>query len=191
MAKLEIKTFPDPVLKKKALPVEKVTAEYKKLAKDMLETMYDAPGIGLAAPQVGVSIRMVVIDTRPYDDNDKVDTERMTELEQKVKFPVILFNPVITKKDGKTTYEEGCLSVPGFVEEVQRAKDIEVVGLDENGEKITIHTDGLLAICVQHELDHLDGKLFIDRLSPLKSGMIKDKIRKHGYPDKTESDNRL
>lgn len=191
MAKLEIKTFPDPVLKKKALPVEKVTAEYKKLAKDMLETMYDAPGIGLAAPQVGVSIRMVVIDTRPYDDNDKVDTERMTELERKVKFPVILFNPVITKKDGKTTYEEGCLSVPGFVEEVQRAKDIEVEGLDENGEKIIIHTDGLLAICVQHELDHLDGKLFIDRLSPLKSGMIKDKIRKHGYPDKTESDNRL
>lgn len=186
MAKLEILTFPNPILKKKSLPVKEVTAEYKKLVKDMLETMYDAPGVGLAAPQVGHNIRMVVIDTRPTDDDGKIVEEEMTELERKVRFPVVLFNPEVIEKDGKHVYREGCLSVPGYQEEVTRANHIIATGIDENGQPIRIETDGLLAICIQHELDHLEGVLFIDRLSPIKSNLIKAKIKKHGYPDKEE-----
>lgn len=186
MAILEILKFPDARLKRKSLAVDKVTPEYQKLAQDMLETMYAAPGIGLAAPQVGVLIRMLVIDTRPTDDNEQVIEEDMTELERKVNFPVVIFNPEIVAKEGSTTYEEGCLSVPGFTEEVKRANYVEAHGLDINGNKLVIKTDGLLAICLQHELDHLEGKLFIDRISFLKSERIKSKIKKYGYP---ESDN--
>lgn len=183
MAILEILKFPDPRLKRKSLPVEKVTPEYQELAQDMLETMYAAPGIGLAAPQVGALIRMLVIDTRPLDDEEQVVEEKMTELERKVKFPVVIFNPEIVEKEGATTYDEGCLSVPGFIEEVKRANYVEAHGLDINGDKLVIKTDGLLAICLQHELDHLEGKLFIDRISFVKSERIKSKIKKHGYPE--------
>ncbi len=187
MAKLEIRTFPDEVLKKVAKPVTKVTPELAKLADDMLETMYDAPGVGLAAPQVGQSVRLIVIDTRYRGDDGSMDASDLTELEKKVSLPLRLFNPVIVKKEGNTSYEEGCLSVPGFVELVKRSEYVEVEALNEKGEKIKIATDGLLSICLQHEVDHLDGKLFIDRLSTVKKTLIKSKIRKHGYPTEEEA----
>lgn len=181
MAILDIKTYPEPVLKQVAKPIDKITPEHATLANDMLETMYAAPGVGLAAPQVGQSIRLVVIDTRLRDETGRVDETDMTELEKKVSFPLRLINPIITNKDGKTTFEEGCLSVPGFLEKVQRANYVEFEALTPEGEKLQIKTDGLLAICIQHEIDHLDGKLFIDRLSTVKRNLIKSKIKKHGY----------
>lgn len=182
---LKILTFPHPHLRKKSAAIKSITSEHTQLAKDMLETMYSSRGVGLAAPQVDKQIRMVVIDTRPSDDNDQPTTEGMTELEQQVTYPLILINPEVTKKEGSTTYGEGCLSVPGFFETVERANYVEAKALNEKGEVITIKTDGLLAICIQHEIDHLDGKLFIDRISFLKSNKIKSRIKKHGYPETT------
>lgn len=181
MAILTVKTYPEEVLKQVAKPIKSVSPTYKKLASDMLETMYAAPGIGLAAPQVGQSIRLIVIDTRLRGDDGKVDDEFMTELERAISFPLKLFNPVIVKKEGKTTFEEGCLSVPGYIETVQRANYVEVKALGMDNEDILLKTDGLLAICLQHEIDHLDGKLFIDRLSTVKRTLIKSKIKKYGY----------
>jgi peptide deformylase len=188
MAILEIRTFPDPVLKKKAEPVKKVTPQLAKLAEDMLETMYAAPGVGLAANQIGITIRLVVIDTRPTDEDGKVIEDRMTALEREVKFPLILFNPEIIVQKGGTSWEEGCLSVPGYIEDVKRPEYVEIKALNEKGEVIEIKTDGLLAICIQHEIDHLDGKLFLDRLSPIKRNMIKSKIKKNGYSDASKED---
>ena len=178
---LEILTFPNPKLRELSKPVKEVTAELVQYSKDMLETMYDSRGVGLAAPQVGRLERMIVIDTRPHDDDGKPTEEGMTELEKTVQYPIVLINPEIKVKKGKTVYGEGCLSVPGYVENVERAEYIEAEYLDTNGQKQTIKTDGLLAICIQHEIDHLDGKLFIDRLSFLKSNRIKDRIKKFGY----------
>lgn len=189
MAILEILKFPDPRLRKKCAPVEKITPELQQLAKDMLETMYSFNGIGLAAAQINRQVRLIVVDTRrPVDDDAEVREELggETELEKAIQQPLILFNPVITKKEGKTTYNEGCLSVPSYYEIVERAKYIEVEALNENGEKVSFKTDGLLAICIQHEIDHLDGKLFIDRLSPIKSARVKSKIKKYGYPKPDE-----
>jgi peptide deformylase len=182
MALLEILKFPDPRLRKKGVAVKEVTPELKTFAQDMLETMYASKGIGLAAAQVDKQIRLITIDARPRE-NGRYKPEEMTELEQAVQQPLVLFNPVITKKEGKTTYDEGCLSVPTYFETVERFNWIEVQGLDIDGKPVTIQTDGLLAICIQHEIDHLDGKLFIDRLSPVKSMRIKSKIKKFGYPD--------
>ena len=183
---LEILKFPDPRLRKKGVAVSAVTPELKKLAENMLETMYAERGIGLAAPQVGESVRLLVIDTRAKNEDGSVDLSGMTELEQKVTQPLVIFNPEITLTREKTTYEEGCLSVPGFYETVDRALYIEAKGLDIHGKEFTIKTDGLLAICLQHEMDHLEGKLFIDRLSFLKSNRIKTRIQKHGYPTAEE-----
>lgn len=188
---LEILTYPDPRLRKKGVPVEIITPELAKLAQDMLETMYESQGIGLAAPQVGQSVRLIVIDTRPRDEEGNVDTaavaEMMTESERAIPQPLILFNPKIVKSEGRTTYEEGCLSVPTFFETVDRFDYVEVEALDIKGEKIVLKTDGLLAICIQHEIDHLDGKLFIDRLSTVKSTRIKKRIEKQGYPSPEEA----
>ncbi len=181
MSVLEVLKYPDPRLRKKGLPVSKVTPELQQLAKDMLETMYDFKGIGLAAAQVNHQIRLVVIDVRPTKEG-RYDIESMTELEQKVPMPLVIFNPEIIEKEGKTTYDEGCLSVPTFYETVTRAEHIKVKALDIDGKPMEFETDGLLAICIQHEIDHLDGKLFIDRLSPIKSNRIKSKIKKFGYP---------
>jgi peptide deformylase len=181
VAILKICTFPEEVLKQVAKPVKEFGEHLVKLTDDMLETMYAAPGIGLAAPQIGQSIRVTVIDVRYRDESGEVDTASMTELEKKVHFPLRLVNPVITKKDGKTTFEEGCLSVPGYTEIVQRVNYVELEAYTPLGEKIQIKTDGLLAICIQHEIDHLDGKLFIDRLSTVKRTLIKSKIKKYGY----------
>ncbi len=178
--------YPDPRLRKKGLSVTTVTDEHRTLVKNMIETMYEENGIGLAAPQVGESLRLLVIDTRPTDEDDKPTTEGLTELEKQVQQPIAIFNPEIVEQRDLTDYEEGCLSVPGFFETVERAQYVEVKGLDEHGKEIRIKTDGLLAICLQHEMDHLEGKLFIDRLSFLKSNKIKNKIKKTGYPDPEE-----
>ena len=185
MSILKILTYPDPVLREISKPVELFDDKLKNLTEDMLETMYSAKGIGLAAPQVGVLQRVVVIDTRPTDDEGKrYKIEEMGELEKTIPQPLVLINPRIIKGDGKTTFDEGCLSVPSFYETVQRFDVIEVETYDLNGHKRTFKTDGLLAICIQHELDHLEGKLFIDHLSFLKSNKIKNQIKKHGYPEK-------
>ena len=181
MALLEVLRVPDPRLHKKSLPVEGVTPELKKFSEDMLETMYDHKGIGLAAPQVGKLIRLILIDTRPKEEG-RYKLEAMTELEQKMEQPLVLFNPIVVSKEGKTTYDEGCLSVPGFYETVVRSQYIEVQGINAEGQPVEYKLDGLLSICMQHEIDHLDGKVFIDRLSPIKSNRIKSKIKKFGYP---------
>lgn len=189
MAILDILKFPDSRLRHKGKKVEKVTPELEKLADDMLETMYDEKGIGLAAIQVGVDVRLLVIDIRPQGDEDRYDLEEnLTDLEKAVELPIVIFNPEITKKEGKTKYDEGCLSVPGFYETVVRSKYIEVSGLDKQGKPVEYKIDGLLAICMQHEIDHLDGKVFIDRLSPIKSNRIKAKIKKFGYATSDEED---
>lgn len=182
MALLEILKFPDPRLRKKCAEVAEVTPELKKLAEDMFETMYASKGIGLAAAQVDRQVRLIVLDTRSREGG-RYKPEEMTEMERAVEQPLALFNPEVIAKQGKTTYDEGCLSVPTYFETVERADVIEVTALDINGKKISFTVDGLLAICVQHEIDHLDGKLFIDRLSPIKSARIKSKIKKYGYPD--------
>lgn len=187
MAVLKILTFPDARLREISKPVEKFTPDLKKFSEDMLETMYAANGIGLAAPQVGELIRMLVIDTRPKDDKGRrYKYEDMTELERSVPQPIVIINPEIVKGEGKTTFDEGCLSVPSYYETVERNNYVEVKGFDVTGKEILIKSDGLLGICLQHEMDHLEGTLFIDHLSFIKSNKIKNQIRKHGYPKKDE-----
>lgn len=162
MALLEILKFPDERLRTRAKPVETVTPEVQQLVDDMFETMYAAPGIGLAATQVNVHQRIVVIDVSPEKDQ-----------------PLCFINPEIVVKDGIEQYEEGCLSVPGIYETVERAEHIKVKALNREGEQFDLETGDLLAICIQHELDHLEGKLFVDYLSPLKRNRIKKKLEKH------------
>lgn len=162
MAILEILEFPDPRLRTQAQPVDAVTDDIRRLVDDMLETMYAAPGIGLAATQVNVHQRIVVIDVS--DDKSQ---------------PLVFINPEITVLDGpKHDYDEGCLSVPGFFETVSRPENIIVNALDRNGEAFEMKPEGLLAVCIQHELDHLEGKLFVDYLSPLKRKRIRSKLEK-------------
>ncbi|CAH9059905.1 Peptide deformylase 1 [Pseudoalteromonas holothuriae] len=161
MAKLEVLRFPDERLRTVAKPVTEVNDEVRQIVKDMLETMYDENGIGLAATQVNVHQRIVVIDV----------SEERNE-------PLVIINPEIVKKDGSTTSEEGCLSVPHSWAKVDRAEKITVKALNEQGEEFSYEADGLLAICTQHELDHLMGKLFIDYLSPLKRQRIRKKLEK-------------
>lgn len=170
MAKLKILEFPDPRLRKKALPVEVVDDSLRELIDDMFETMYDAPGIGLAATQVDVHRRLLVAD---------VSTDKDT--------PIVLVNPVILEKDGVAITEEGCLSVPGYFEEVERADHIRVRYLDRNGEEQTSEFEGLLAVCVQHEIDHLDGKLFVDYLSEAKRQRIRKRLEKDRRQRQTET----
>lgn len=161
MAKLEVLRFPDERLRTVAAPVAEVNDEIRQIVKDMLETMYDENGIGLAATQVNIHKRIVVIDV----------SEEGNE-------PLVLINPEIIAKEGSTISEEGCLSVPQSYAKVDRAEQVTVKALNENGEEYTYEADGLLAICTQHELDHLMGKLFIDYLSPLKRQRIRAKLEK-------------
>lgn len=161
MAKLKILEFPDPRLRTKATPVAAVDDALRALIADMLETMYGAPGIGLAATQVDVHKRLLVAD---------VSTDRSE--------PYVLINPRILEKDGVITTDEGCLSVPGYYEEVQRAEHIRVTFLDRDGVEIEMEAEGLLAVCIQHEIDHLDGKLFVDYLSEAKRLRIRKKLVK-------------
>lgn len=188
MAILEVLKYPDPRLRDKALPVDQVTPDLLQLADDMLETMYAENGIGLASIQVGVRKKLLVIDIRPMTEGDRYDLSQMTDLEKQVEMPLVIFNPEIIKKEGKTTFDEGCLSLPGYYETVQRFNKIEVTGLDRKGQKMHLELDGLLSICMQHEMDHLDGKVFLDRLSPIKSARLKSKIKKYGYTKKKKDD---
>lgn len=161
MPKLKILEFPDPRLRTKATPVETVDDDLRALIGDLFETMYDAPGIGLAATQVDVHKRLLVTDV-------SIDKDA----------PVVLINPEILEKDGVTVTDEGCLSVPGYYEEVERAEHIKVRFLDRDGVESEMEADGLLAVCIQHEIDHLDGKLFVDYLSEAKRTRIRKKLLK-------------
>jgi peptide deformylase len=171
MAKLKIYAYPDTVLTQKAQPVVQIEERHRKLAEDMLETMYAAPGIGLAANQVGVLERVIVIDT-DYDFEEVMGVGEIL----KNKNPKAMINPTIVSQQGKTAIEEGCLSVPEYVAEVQRSQKIQVKYLDLQGQEQVLDADGLLAVCIQHEIDHLDGKLFIDRLSLLKKELAQKKL---------------
>lgn len=189
MAILEILTYPNPILREVSKPVVSFDAKLKKLVEDMLETMYAAKGIGLAAPQVGELIQLLVIDTRPQDKKGRrYDYDDLTELEKQIEQPLVLINPQITKGYGSTTFDEGCLSVPSFFETVKRFEKIDVKAFDINGKSFEFTVDGLLAICIQHEMDHLAGTLFIDHISFMKSNKIKNQIKKHGYPAKNEQE---
>ena len=161
MAKLKILEFPDPRLRTKATPVVAVDDQLQSLIDDLFETMYDAPGIGLAATQVDVHKRLLVADISA----DKSQ-------------PCVLINPEILEKDGVTVTDEGCLSVPGYFEEVERAEHIRVRYLNREGEVVEMEATGLLAVCIQHEIDHLDGKLFVDYLSEAKRTRIRKKLVK-------------
>ena len=164
MALREILIVPDPRLKKECEPVKEVNDEIKTLLNDMLETMYAAPGIGLAAPQIGVMKRVVVMDVS--DDKDKPE-------------PLKLINPeIIWESEETSIYQEGCLSIPEQYADVERPAEVGMRYIDENGETHEIEADGLLATCIQHEIDHLDGVLFTDYLSALKRNMILKKVQK-------------
>tara|TARA_B100000035_G_C20739350_1_gene439032 strand:- start:15 stop:539 length:525 start_codon:yes stop_codon:yes gene_type:complete len=164
MSKRNIIIEPDPVLRKKSNPLEKVDDELRKLLDDMLETMYAAPGIGLAAVQVGILKRLIVIDISK---------------EEEKKSPLFLINPIITfKSQKKSLHEEGCLSLPGYFAEIERPAECHIKYINYEGRQKTLKATGLLSTCIQHEIDHLDGILFIDYLSKIKKDMILKKLTK-------------
>ena len=161
MARLPILEFPDPRLRTVAKPVAQVDARIRTLVRDMFETMYDAPGIGLAATQVDVHERLLVLDI----SEDK-------------SAPMVFINPVVLASSGSQVYQEGCLSVPGIYADVTRADSVTVRALGRDGAPFEITADGLLAVCIQHEMDHLAGKVFVDYLSPLKREQVRKKLAK-------------
>ncbi|HHL19386.1 MAG TPA: peptide deformylase [Thiothrix sp.] len=161
MALLEILHYPDTRLRKKAATVHNIDQRIKKTVNDMLETMYNAPGIGLAATQVNIHQRIVVID-----------------ISEKHNEPLCLINPEIIDKAGQTQSEEGCLSVPEYYAEVTRAETVKIKALNKEGNVFELEAEGILAICIQHEIDHLDGKVFVDYLSPLKQQRVRKKLEK-------------
>ena len=161
MTKLAILEYPDPRLRNQALPVQKVDAAVRKLMDDMLETMYASKGVGLAATQVNVALRVIVLDVREAKDQ-----------------PLFFANPEIIRAEGRTPREEGCLSVPGIYEKVQRAESVVVRALGRDGTPFEMPAQGLLGVCIQHEIDHLDGKLFVDYLSELKRQLIRRRLQK-------------
>ena len=164
MSKKKIIIEPDPILRKKSSPVEEVNNDLRKLLNDMLETMYEAPGIGLAAVQVGILKRLIVIDISKNKEK---------------KEPLFLINPKLTFKSKNTSvYEEGCLSLPGHFAEIERPAECHLTFIDYSGKEKNLKAQGLLATCIQHEIDHLDGILFIDYLSKLKKDMIIKKLKK-------------
>jgi peptide deformylase len=161
MAILEILQYPDPRLNKPAERVEKIDAATKKLVEDMAETMYAAPGVGLAATQVDVHKQIIVIDV----------SEDHSDLR-------VFINPEITRREGLAVNQEGCLSVPGIYDNVERAESATVTALDKNGSRFTLNASGMLATCIQHEMDHLEGKVFVERLSELKQNRVRAKLKK-------------
>ena len=161
MALLPILEYPDPRLKKVAAPVAAVTPEIRKLVRDMAETMYAAPGVGLAATQVNVHQRVIVLDVSDHKDELRV-----------------FINPELLSAEGEAECEEGCLSVPGYYDKVTRAARVRVRAQDERGEFFEIDADGMLAMCIQHEMDHLQGKVFVEYLSPLKRARLAARLRK-------------
>jgi peptide deformylase len=164
MAVLEILKYPNPVLKTKAVPVKEVDRELRSLIDDMVETMYASSAVGLAAPQVGKLLQVAVIDVTPRAEGKNL---------------IVLINPRIVAKEGETTLEEGCLSIPDYREKVKRWARVKVEALDREGKKREIKGEGLLAVALQHETDHLNGKLIIDRISSLKRGIFKKTMKKH------------
>ncbi len=172
MTKLTILEFPDPRLRTVATPIEHIDAALQTLIDDMFETMYTAPGIGLAATQIDYHRQLIVIDVS--DDKDQ---------------PIVLINPKLTKSSGEQVYQEGCLSVPGIYADVTRSNSIRVEALNRTGESYAIDADGLLAVCIQHEMDHLAGKVFVDYLSPLKRDMVRKKLAKQAR-DKRDAPDR-
>ncbi len=163
MAIRKILAYPDPILREKAQPVAEVTDEIRQLVDDMAETMYDAPGVGLAANQVGVPLRIFVIDIADEDEPSQLLT---------------FINPEIVKKNGKIDWREGCLSFPGVSEDIQRAEQVTVRALDRDGKTFELSADGLLAVAIQHENDHLDGVLMIDKFNAVKRRLIGRKVAK-------------
>jgi peptide deformylase len=161
MARLPIVEFPDPRLRTVARPVKEVDTRIRQLIDDMFETMYEAPGIGLAATQVDVHERLLVLDV----SEDK-------------SYPMVFINPEIVSTEGSQVYQEGCLSVPGIYADVKRAEKVVVKALDRDGQAFEITAEGLLAVCLQHEMDHLAGKVFVDYLSPLKRELVRKKLAK-------------
>ena len=161
MALMDILHYPDPKLRTQAVPVAQVDDRIRRLAADMLETMYHAPGIGLAATQVNIHERVIVVDVSPEHNE-----------------PRCYINPEVTASEGEEEMEEGCLSVPGVFDTVRRAEKIRVRALDLQGKAVEFDADGLLAVCIQHEIDHLNGKLFVDYLSGLKRDRIRKKLTK-------------
>ena len=165
MAVLSIRKYGDPLLRRRAQPVREVTPELRSLAEDMIDTMYDEAGIGLAAPQVGAAVRMMVVG------------------DERGRNPRALVNPVITEQGGAITAEEGCLSIPGIFADVTRAEWVQVEAQDLDGQPVSIRARGFHARVLQHEMDHLDGVLFIDRLDPVTRDLIKRRIKKEGFSE--------
>jgi len=163
MANTKIKKYGSDVLRQVAQPVAEITDEIRQLANDMLKAMYDSEGVGLAAPQIGVSKRVIVLDVDPYDPSCE---------------PIALINPEIVERTGREDSEEGCLSVPEVRGEVKRSENVTVEALDLNGKKVRIEATDLLARAIQHEIDHLNGVLFVDHLGRLKQQLIKKQLRK-------------
>ena len=161
MAILEILQYPDPRLTMPARRVEKIDAETRKLIDDMVETMYAAPGVGLAASQVDAHLQIIVIDV----SEDRSDLR-------------VFINPEITRREGAAVNQEGCLSIPGIYDNVERAESVTVTALDRNGSRFTLNASGMLATCIQHEMDHLHGKVFVEHLSDLKQNRIRAKLKK-------------
>jgi peptide deformylase len=173
MALREVRTFPDPVLKEICRPVDRIDDRVRNLARDMIETMRAAPGVGLAAPQVGEPIRLITMDLSPRDP--------------KPEHLIVLINPRVIEAEGEQTSTEGCLSLPEFQAEVKRANRVVVEGLDLEGEPIRLEHEGLLAVISQHEIDHLDGTLLLDRISSLKRNLYKNKVKKETRRQQQES----
>jgi peptide deformylase len=168
VALLDVRLYGDPILRRKAMHVQEVTPELRRLISDMVETMFHQVGIGLAAPQVGIPYRLLVMD-------DGKGGARA------------LVNPVITQRSGSVVDEEGCLSLPGIYADVERSKSVTIAATDEDEQPVNIEATGMQARVIQHEMDHLDGILFIDHLSPVARDRIKQKIQKHGFPKERRS----
>ena len=168
MALLEVRLYGDPMLRRKAAQVSEVTPEIRRVIGDMIETMYNQAGLGLAAPQVGIPYRLLVMD----DDTGGARA---------------LINPVITSRSGSVVDEEGCLSLPGIFADVERSKSVTVQAMDEDGQSFDLEATGMQARVIQHEMDHLEGVLFIDLLSPVARDRIQQRIQKHGFPKERRS----
>jgi peptide deformylase len=160
---LEIYTYPDPILRERAFPVENIDGETQKLIDDMAETMYKAPGIGLAAVQVGEPVRIIIYDVTPKEEGENLS---------------VIINPEIVSCEGSTSFEEACLSVIDYSAEVKRSSKVCVKGLDRDGNPVEIEAEGLQSICLQHEIDHLNGILFIDHISSIKRSLYKKRLKK-------------
>lgn len=178
MAIRKIVTYPDPVLKAVAAPVEEITNDIKRLVDDMFDTMYSADGVGLAAPQVGESVRIIVVDVNVRGKFDDTTTQGPIGPKEHGKQKFGMINPVILSREGEIEWEEGCLSIPEFRLKMKRANKITVEYFDKEGQKNELACEGLLAVAIQHEIDHLDGKILIDNASRIKRDLYLSKIKK-------------